>query len=109
MHSVPRQLLEIQSIPPHWHRSLISAIDPILVVTMSGVAETFTSVIDAVTYGSDCNVVNLLHADNADQTPEDVDTGVDETECRWNIHLVSYDTITFRAKQSSNSLLSNWV
>jgi len=41
LNSVPRRLLEIQSTPPHGHPALISALEPILVVTMPGEAETF--------------------------------------------------------------------
>jgi hypothetical protein len=46
---VPRHLLEIQSTPPQGHPALISALEPILVVTMPGVAETYKSVIDEMT------------------------------------------------------------
>jgi hypothetical protein len=42
--------------------------------------------------------VNLTH--------EDLNTSLDEPENRWNIHLVSYDTLTSRAKPSSNGQLS---
>jgi len=41
LNSVPRCLLEIQSTPPHGDPALISAIEPIPMVTMPGVAETF--------------------------------------------------------------------
>jgi hypothetical protein len=41
LNSVPHSLLKIQTTPPHGDPSLISAHQPILVVTMSGVAETF--------------------------------------------------------------------
>jgi len=50
LNSVPRQLLEIQTTPPHGHPALVSAFEPILVVTMPGVAETFTTVIDEMTH-----------------------------------------------------------
>jgi hypothetical protein len=50
---VPHRLLEIQSKPPLRHPELISALDPIVVVTMPGVAETFKSVIDEMTHGTD--------------------------------------------------------
>jgi hypothetical protein len=106
LNSVPRRLLEIQSTPPHGHPALISALEPILVVTMPGVAETFKSVIDEMTFGTDFKLVNLLHAENANLTHEDLNTSIDEPENRWNIHLVSYDTLTSRAKPSSNGQLS---
>jgi len=106
LNSVPRRLLEIQSTPPHGHPALISALEPILVVTMPRVAETFKSVIDEMTHGTDFKLVNLLHADNANVTHEDLNTSIDEPDNRWNIHLVSYDTLTSRAKRSSNGQLS---
>jgi hypothetical protein len=106
LNSVPRRLLEIQSTPPHGHAALISALEPILVVTMPGVAETFKSVIDEMTFGTDFKLVNLLLAENANLTQEDLNTSIDEQENRWNIHLVSYDTLTSRAKPSSNGQLS---
>jgi hypothetical protein len=40
LNSVPRRLLGIQTTPPHGDPALISAHEPILVVTMPGVAET---------------------------------------------------------------------
>ena len=60
LNSVPRRLLEIQTTPPHRHPALISAHEPILVVTMGGVAETFKTVIDEKTHGTDFKLVNLL-------------------------------------------------
>jgi len=102
---VPCRLLEIQSTPPHGHPALISALEPILVVTMPGVAETFKSVIDEMTHGTDFKLVNLLHAENVNLNHEDLNTSIDEPENRWNIHLVSYDTLKSRAKPSSNGQL----
>jgi hypothetical protein len=58
LNSVPRRLLEIQTTPPHGHPALISTHKPILVVTMLRVAETFKSVIDEMTYGTDFKLVN---------------------------------------------------
>jgi len=52
LNSVPRRLLGIQSTPPHRHPALLSALEPILVVTMPGVADTFKSVIDELTHGT---------------------------------------------------------
>jgi len=106
LNSVPRQLLEIQTTPPHGHQVLVSALEPILVVTMPGVAETFKTVIDEKTHGTEFKLVDLLHAENANLTPEDLNTSIDEPENRCNIHLVSYDTLTCRAKPSTNGQLS---
>jgi hypothetical protein len=73
---------------------------------MPGVAETFKNVINKITHGTKFKLVNLLHAENANLTHEDLNTCIDEPENRWNIHLVSYETLTSRAKPSSNSQLS---
>ena len=74
---VPRHLLEIQTTRPHRHPALILAHEPILVVTMPGVAETFKTVIDMMTHGTDFKLVNLLHAENANLTHEDLNTSID--------------------------------
>jgi len=103
---VARRLLEIHSTPPHGDPALISALEAILVVTMPGVAETFKCVIDEMTPGTDFELVNLLHAENANLIHEDLNTTIDEPENRWNIHVVSQDTLTSRAKPSSNGQLS---
>jgi len=92
--------------PPHGHPAFVSALEPIWVITMPGVAETFKTVIDKMTHGTEFTLVNLLHAENVDLTHKDLNTSIDEPENRLNIHLVSYDTLTSRAKPSSNSLLS---
>jgi hypothetical protein len=68
LNSVPRRLLEMQSPPPHGHPALISALQPILVVTMPGVAENFKSVIDQLTHGTDIKLVNLLNSKNVNLT-----------------------------------------
>jgi len=107
LNSVPRRQLEIQTTPPHGHPALISAHDPILVVTMPRVAETFKTVIDEMTHGTEFKLVNLLHPKNANVTHEDLNTNIDELENRWNIHLLSYDTLTSRAKPSSTGRLSH--
>jgi hypothetical protein len=46
LNSVPRRLLEVQLIPPHWHPALISAPQSIIVATMPRVAEMFRIAID---------------------------------------------------------------
>jgi len=106
LNSVPLRLLEIQTTPPHGHPALVSALEPIMVVTMPGVAETFKTVIDEMTHGTKFKLVNLLHAENANLIHEDLNTSSNEPENRWNIHLVSYDTLTSRVKPSSNGQLS---
>jgi len=106
LNSVPCRLLEIQTTPPHRHPALVSAVEPLMVVTMPGVAKTFKTVIDEMTHGTEFKLVNLLHTDNGNLTHEDLNTSIDEPENWWNIHFLSYDTLTSRAKPSSNSQLS---
>jgi len=106
LNSVPHCDLEIQSTPPHGHPTLISALELILVVQKLGVAETFKSVIDEMTHGTNFKVVNLLHTDNADLSHENLNTTIDEPGNPWTIHLVSYNTLRFTAKLSSDGRLS---
>jgi hypothetical protein len=74
---------------------------------MPGVAETFKSVIDEMTYGSDFKLINLLQVENVNLTDEDLTTSFDQLESQWNIHIVLYDTLTSRAKPSRNGQLSH--
>jgi len=105
--SVPRRLMEIRKTPPQGPAALTSALEPILVVTMSGVAATFKRIIHEMTYPTDFQLINLLQTENANLTLKDLNTSLDQPENRWNIHFVSYDTLTSRAKPSSNSQLSH--
>jgi hypothetical protein len=107
LNSVLRRLLDIQSTPPQRHPALISALEPFMVVTMPSVAETFKSVIHKMTHGTNFKLINLWHAKNANLTQQVLNTNIDKLENRWNIHLVSYETITSRAKLSSNSQFSH--
>ena len=100
--SVPRRLIEIQSTLLQGHPALTSTFESILVATMPGVAETFNSVIDEMTYECDFKLINLLHMENANLTHKDLNTSIEEAENRWNIQHVSYHTLTLRAKPSSN-------
>jgi len=102
---VPRCLSEIQSPPPQGHPAPASASEPILLVTMPGVAETFKSVSNELTYRTDFKPFNLLQALNWNLTHEDLNTSIDEPENQWNVHLVSYETSTSQAKQSSQGQL----
>jgi hypothetical protein len=103
---VLRCVLEIQTTPPYRHPALILAHEPILVVTMSRVAETFKTVINKMTHGTDLKLINFLQAEYANLTHEDLNPRIDKPETRWNIHIVSYDTLTFLVKPSSNGQLS---
>jgi len=76
---------------------------------MPGVAETFNTVIDEMTQGTDSKLVNSLHAKNANLTHKNLNNSIDEMENGWNIHLASYDTFTSSAKPSSNGRLSHYT
>ena len=105
--SMPRHLMEIQKTPPQGHPALTSAIEPIPVVTMPGVAETFTTVIDQMTFATDFKPIDILHMADPNLTHEDLNTSLDMPENRSNVHLQLYDTLTSRAKPSSNGQLSH--
>jgi hypothetical protein len=104
--SVPCHLIVTHQIPPQGHPVLTSALEPIQVVTMPGVAEKYKNVIDEMKFATDFKLNNLLHVDNVNLTHADLNTSLDEPENRWNIHLVLYDTLTSRAKPSSNGQLT---
>ena len=105
--SVPRHHSEIQSTPPQGHPALTSTIEPILVVTLPGVAGTFKSVINDMTYRTNFKLIDLLHAENANLTHGDLNTSSDQPENPWNIDVVSSNTLTSRAKPSRNGQLSH--
>ena len=107
LNSVLHRLLEIQATQPHGHPALMSAREPILVVTMPGVAVTFKTVIDEMTHGIAVKLTNLLHTENVNHTQEDLNCSIDEPENRWHIPLGLYDTCISTAKPSSNGRLSN--
>ena len=85
---MPRRLSAIQSTPTQGHPARTSAFEPILVVTMPGVAETFKIVIDEMTYGTDFKLINLLQAENVNLTNVNLNTSIEEPENQWIIHLV---------------------
>jgi len=105
--SVPHRPTEIQESPPQRHPELKFPLEPILVVRMPGVADTFKSVINEITFATYFKLIKLLHAGNANLTHEDLNTSLGKPENRWSIHLVLYDTLTSRAKPSSNGQLSH--
>ena len=63
------------------------------------------TVIDEMTHGTSFKLVNLLHAGNGNLTHKDLNTSIGEPENRWNIHLVSYNTLTSREQPTSNGQL----
>ena len=82
LNSVPCHLMEIQTTPPHGHPALVSALQPIVVVTMARVAETVKNVINEMIRGTDLKQVNLLHADNARLTHDNLNTSFEQAEIR---------------------------
>jgi hypothetical protein len=50
LNSVPQHLLEIQKTPPDRNPALISAHEPILVITIPGIADTLRTVINPMTH-----------------------------------------------------------
>jgi hypothetical protein len=80
LNSVPCGLWEIQSTPPHGHPALITALKPILVLTMPRVTETFKSDINEMTHGTNSKLVTLLHIENSNLTHEDLNNSIDEPE-----------------------------
>ena len=105
--SVPPHLLKIQTTPPHGYPALVSALEPTLVVTMPGVAETFQTVIDEMTDGTDLKLFNLLHAANHNLTQKELNTRIDQPDNQCNIHLVWYHTLPSRVQPTSNGQLSH--
>jgi len=104
---VPSHLVEIQKPPPQGHPVLTSALEPILVGRMPGVAEKFKSVIDKMTFAIDFKLISLLHAENANLTHQNLRNSLREPKNRCNMHLVSYHSLTTRAKPSSNGQVSH--
>ena len=105
LNSMPRRQLEILKKPPIGHPALVSALEPISVGTMPGMAKTFKTIINEMTHGTQFKLVHLLHTRNANLNNDDLNTSKDEPENRWNFHLVPYDTSTSGAKPSSNGHL----
>jgi hypothetical protein len=70
----------MQSNPPLGHPALTSAFEPILVLIMPGGAETFQTVIDDMTYGTNLKLIILMHTENTNLTHEKLNTSIDETE-----------------------------
>jgi len=65
----------------------------------------FKSVIDEMTYGTEFKLVHLFHVDNRNLTHQDLNTSVHEPDNLWNIHLLSYNTSSSRARPSGNGQL----
>jgi hypothetical protein len=105
--SVSRRLIEMQKIALQGHPAPTPPSQPMLVLTMPGVTETSNGVIDNMTFATHFTLIHLLHTENVDVTHEDLNSSLEQPENQWNIRLVLYDTLTSRAKPSSNSQLSH--
>jgi len=103
------RLLEIQKTPCHRHPALVAALKPILMVTMSRVAESLRTIINTMIYWNDFKIVNMLEMENPDLSHKDVNTRVDKPEYRFNIQHVLQDSITSRVKPTSDSTHSYCV
>jgi hypothetical protein len=97
--------LEIQITVPYGHPGRISAHEPILVVRMPWVAETFKTVIDDMIHVTKFTMVSLLHTNNTNLTHEYLTTSIEQPGNLSTIHLGSYDSFISRAKPSSNGQL----
>jgi len=53
-------LLEIHTTPPFLQQGLLSPLEPILAVTIPGVAVTFKNIINKLTYGTDFKICKLI-------------------------------------------------
>jgi hypothetical protein len=106
LNSVPRCLLEIELTPSHRHPIQISALEPIMVITIPRVEEAFKSVLDEMTNGTDFKLAKLSHAENTNLTQNVLNISIDELENGWNIHPDLLHTFTSKAKLSSNGQLS---
>jgi hypothetical protein len=60
-----------------------------------------------MTYGTNSNLIILLHAENATLTNQDLNTSLDEQDTQWNVHLVLNDNFSLSPKPSSTSQLSS--
>jgi len=72
---------------------------------MSRVAATFKIVIHEIIYATNVKLNKLSYSENANLTHADLNTSTEKLENRCNIHLVSFDTLTSRAKRFSNGQL----
>jgi hypothetical protein len=100
--SLPCLLVEIQITIPQRHPSIISALEPVLVDTIPGEAETFNIVIDIMSYGTDFKLVNILHVDTTNHADKYLNTSINEWEIHSNIDFDIYDILRSRGKPGRN-------
>jgi hypothetical protein len=68
---------------------------------MPRVAETFKTVLDKITYGTNFKLLNLLAAENANHTHQNPNTCIEELVTRWHIYLVLRSTSISTTKPSN--------
>jgi len=78
--SVPCCLIVIELTPLEGHLALKLAHEPMLVVTLAGVTLTFPPVINKITCGTKCQLINMLYTDNANLIPEGLNTSINQLE-----------------------------
>lgn len=91
-------LEKIQSAPALGQPVCTSPLQPIIVVTMPGLVETFKRVIKETTYGTNFKLVNLEDVEYGNLTHENLDTCIDKLDNQWNIHVVLSDTSTSKVQ-----------
>ena len=79
---VPYWLLEIKTILPYSHPSLVSAHKPILIVTLSGICKMLKSVIKDISYNTDVTIIDLLQPNHNNFTNENLKASADKLEQR---------------------------
>jgi len=97
-YSLAHSLLEIKTSSPLQHPAPSLELELILVVTMSGVADRFYSIINEMTYWTDFKLVNMFHGNNSNLTNNDLYPKIPQPEYQWNTDSVSYDTFTCQVK-----------
>jgi len=80
LNPVSCHLLEIQATPSIRYPVLTSALEPIVMVTMPGVAEIINSVIYEMSYRTDYKPLNLLNTESVKLTHKDQNTCIDKPE-----------------------------
>lgn len=75
-----RCLLDILTTRDLQYPALTSALEPIVLVTIAGVAEAFMSVINVITYKTYFKQLNLLDSEGANLTDEDLNTSINKPE-----------------------------
>lgn len=96
---------EIWTSPQPGYSVPTSVSNPILVVTLPSRMEGFRSDIIVMTYGTDFTLENMLELENVNFTNENLNTSIDKPETKWQIKLVSYNTLLSTAKPSRNGQL----